>query len=72
MIYVNFSIEEDGQMVKKEGTFEAWGLMPTKNNVGDIVTNESCAIVIDDSTDKVYRVHPENVTFVDPFASSLR
>lgn len=71
MIYVNFVVKEDNQVVKKEGTFEKWGLMPTKNDAGDIVTNETCAIVIDDSTNKVYRVRPEDVTFVDLFAPSL-
>lgn len=71
MIYVNFVIKEGNQVAEKHGTFEEWGLMPTKNDAGDIVTNESCAIVIDDATNKVYRVRPEDVTFVDPFAPTL-
>lgn len=71
MNYVDFSIEENNQKVTKQGTFKEWGLMPLRNNSGEIVSNESCAIVIDEETNKVYRVKPENVTFTDPFAPTL-
>ncbi len=68
---VNFLIKIGDQLQEKTGVFEEWGLMPIMNNVGDTIANESCAIVVENGTHKVYRVSPEDVTFVDPFHPTL-
>lgn len=72
-----FAIErKDGSVVgtekvQLEGIFHEWGMMALENEEGKIVGNQSCAIVEDINTQKVYFVQPEDIIFNNPFPLKL-
>lgn len=72
-----FAIErKDGSVVGREkvqleGIFHEWGMMALENEEGKIVGNQSCAIVEDINTQKVYFVQPEDIIFNNPFPLKL-
>lgn len=49
-----------------DGIFHEWGMMELKNENGEIVGQQSCAIIEEQSSHAVYCVLPEDVTFDNP------